>query len=77
MRGNNYFSLIKSFPQRYTTLVEELINLQPADRKQPLVEAFTALMKDIDCTIINSSAKERFTRNMTTFKNAIKPILAI
>ena len=52
---------------RYHKLAEELINSQPPDKRQELVEAFSGIMKDIDNNL-QASNKERFTRGLTTFK---------
>jgi len=70
------FSLILLDTKNYNLFVEEIINSQPAERQEELIEAFSSVLSDISNNL-QPSNRERFTRNLTLFKQKTKNLLVL
>jgi len=70
------FALILLDTTKYNKFVEEIIATQPAERRNELVEAFSGIMLDINDNL-QPTNRERFTRNLTIFKQKTKSIIVL
>ena len=70
------FALILLNTTKYQTFVEEIINSQPVDRREDLLNAFAGILKDINDNL-QPTNRERFTRNLTIFKQQTKNLIVL
>jgi exportin-7 len=59
------------FVQHFTSITQELIRSQPLDRQSQLIDAVDKLMDGVANTL-QSTNREKFTLNLTTFRHDVK-----
>ena len=62
--------------QSFNKFVDEVIKSQPAERHDELVEAFSGVLHEISGNL-QPTDRERFTRNLTLFKQKTKNLLVL
>ena len=70
------FALILLDTSKYNIFVEEIIASQPVERREDLLIAFAGILKEINDNL-QPTNRERFTRNLTIFKQQIKDLIVL
>eukprot|EP01094_Clydonella_sp_ATCC50884_P029368 TRINITY_DN917_c0_g1_i2.p1 TRINITY_DN917_c0_g1~~TRINITY_DN917_c0_g1_i2.p1 ORF type:complete len:1062 (-),score=321.85 TRINITY_DN917_c0_g1_i2:240-3425(-) len=69
-------SLILVNPDVYHALSERIVRTQPADRQEKLHEAFGKLMDGVHNNLLSAN-REKFTHNLTTFRQSVKSFIVV